>query len=185
MKHLFYLSIIYTLFSVAACSNMFHEHKHTIINAPAEIAERAYRFAELYAQSETAYAFGGQDALRAIQIDCSGLVIMCYKYALVDTKHSLLLPDMTADYMYRNAATMIDKSELKKGNVIFMGEAESQKITHIALFDRTENGNIYFIDSTQKDTNGDGINDIDGVTHRFYAENDARFKGFGMMRIRY
>ncbi len=66
-----------------------------------------------------------------------------------------------------------------------MGEAESDKITHIAVFEKTENGIIYFIDSTQKDTNGDGVNDINGVTRRNYSENDKRFKAFGIMRLKY
>ena len=92
---------------------------------------------------------------------------------------------MTANYMYTNASTHIDKAELKKGNLIFIGEADSDSVTHIALFDKFENGRIYFIDSTQKDTNGDGVNDIDGVTYRNYAEDDSRFKAFGRMRLKY
>ena len=37
----------------------------------------------------------------------------------------------------------------------------------------------------QEDTNGDGINDIDGVTYRNYSEDDSRFKAFGRMRVKY
>src|SRR5574344_1089311 len=82
----------------------------TEINTPAEIAERAFNFVELYEQSETVYVLGGQDPARsAIIIDCSGLIIMCYKYALVDTKYQLLENDMTANYMYQNASAIIDK----------------------------------------------------------------------------
>lgn len=110
---------------------------------------------------------------------------MSYKYALVDTKYQLLENDMTANYMYQNASTIIDKSNLRKGDLIFMGEADSNKITHIAVFEKSENGIIYFIDSTQKDTNGDGVDDINGVTRRNYSENDKRFKAFGIMRIKY
>ena len=64
-----------------------------------------------------------------------------------------------------------------------MGESDSSEVTHIALFEKLENGRIYFIDSTQKDTNGDGINDIDGVTYRNYSEDDSRFKAFGRMKV--
>ena len=92
---------------------------------------------------------------------------------------------MTASYMYTNASTHIDKADLKKGNLIFMGEADSNSVTHIALFEKIENGRIYFIDSTQKDTNGDGINAIDGVSYRDYPEDDSRFKAFGRMRVKY
>ena len=171
---------------LVSCDNGSKEERtYTEVDAPAEIAERAYSFAELYEQSDTEYHLGGQDPVRAIQIDCSGLIIMCYKYALVDTKYQLLISDMTANYIYQNASTHIDMSDVKKGNLIFMGEVESSEVTHIALFEKLENGRIYFIDSTQKDTNGDGINDIDGVTYRDYPENDSRFKGFGRMRVKY
>ena len=121
---------------MVSCDNGAKEERtYTEIDAPAEIAERAYRFAELYEQSDTEYELGGQDSLRAIKIDCSGLIIMCYKYALVDTKYQLLVSDMTANYMYQKASTHIDKADLKKGNLIFMGEVNSNSVTHIALFE--------------------------------------------------
>ena len=173
-------------FLIISCNNGTDDKiSFTEIDAPDEISERAYSFAELYEQSETEYHLGGQDPVRAIQIDCSGLIVMCYKYALVDTKYQLLVSDMTANYMYTNASTHIDKADLKKGNLIFMGETNSDSVTHIALFDKLENGRIYFIDSTQKDTNGDGVNDIDGVSYRDYTEDDSRFKAFGRMRLKY
>ena len=173
-------------FLIISCNNGTDDNtSFTEIDVPDEISERAYSFAELYEQSDTEYHLGGQDPVRAIQIDCSGLIIMCYKYALVDTKYQLLVSDMSANYMYKNASTHIDKADLKKGNLIFMGEASSNSVTHIALFEKIENGRIYFIDSTQKDTNGDGINDIDGVTYRDYSEDDSRFKAFGRMKVKY
>ena len=173
-------------FLIISCNNGTDDKtSFTEIDAPVEISERAYSFAELYEQSDTEYHLGGQDPVRAIQIDCSGLIIMCYKYALVDTKYQLLVTDMTANYMYTNASIHIDKADLKKGNLIFMGEANSNSVTHIALFEKIDNGKIYFIDSTQKDTNGDGINDIDGVSYRDYPEDDSRFKAFGRMRVKY
>ena len=178
---------------LVSCDNGSKEERsYTEIDAPAEIAERAYSFAELYEQSDTEYHLGGQDPVRAIQIDCSGLIIMCYKYALVDTKYQLLVSDMTANYMYINTSTHIDKADLRKGNLIFMGEVpkdgeeESEpKVTHIAIFEKLENGRIYFIDSTHKDSDGDGVFDINGVTYRSYPENDKRFKAFGRMRVKY
>ena len=180
-------------FLIISCNNGTDDKtSFTEIDAPDAISERAYSFAELYEQSDTEYHLGGQDPVRAIQIDCSGLIVMCYKYALVDTKYQLLVSDMTANYMYTNASTHIDKADLKKGNLIFMGptheddkDADENEISHIALFEKTENGRIYFIDSTKKDTDGDGINDIDGVTYRDYSEDDSRFKAFGRMRVKY
>ena len=185
MKIRRFLIVVLSLFLVSCNNGTDDKTSFTEIDAPDSISERAYSFAELYEQSDTEYHLGGQDPVRAIQIDCSGLIVMCYKYALVDTKYQLLVSDMTANYMYTNASTHIDKADLKKGNLIFMGEAGSNLVTHIALFEKIENGRIYFIDSTQKDTNGDGINDIDGVTYRDYPEDDSRFKAFGRMRVKY
>ena len=188
-------TLVITVFSIFlfSCHNGTDDKTSgTESDAPDEISERAYSFAELYAQSETEYRWGGQDPLRAIQIDCSGLIVMCYKYALVDTKYQLLLSDMSANYMYTNASSHIAKTELKKGNLIFMGptheddkDADENEISHIALFEKTENGRIYFIDSTKKDTDGDGVVDIDGVTYRNYPQNDKHFKAFGRMRVKY
>lgn len=87
----------------------------------------------MYKDSETEYKFGGQDPLRTIKIDCSGLVVMCYKYALVDTHYSLLFDDATAHDMYEKYSFQTDKP--RQGDLIFMGESNSDKITHIALFD--------------------------------------------------
>ena len=169
------------LFSCSQPQHSFGDYE--IVDAPDRICESAYQFAKLYEGAETEYAWGGQDPLRAIQMDCSGLVVMCYKYALVDTKYSLLASDMTAAYMHESAATPIEKKDLKRGNLIFMGEENSGRTTHIAIFDRIENGAIYFIDSTQKDTNNDVIDDINGVTTRYHPENDKIFKVFGRMKV--
>ena len=185
MKVRRYLVAFLSLLLISCNNGTDDKTSFTEIDAPNEISERAYSFAELYEQSATEYHLGGQDPVRAIHIDCSGLIVMCYKYALVDTKYQLLVSDMTANYMYTYASTHIHKADLKKGNLIFMGETNSDSVTHIALFDKLENGRIYFIDSTQKVTNGDGVNDIDGVTYRDYEEDDSRFKAFGRMRLKY
>lgn len=179
------LSCIIVMLFLTACSNGPETKEYTIMDAPSEIAERAFRFAELYGQSETAYKWGGQDPVRAAEIDCSGLVIMCYKYALVDTKYQLLQEDMNSNYMYQNACTIIPQEELKKGDLIFIGEPESSQVTHIALFERQEEGKIHFIDSTQKDLDGDGIHDVNGVSRREYREHDTRLKAFGIMKLKY
>ena len=95
------LKIVFIFFTVMlfACKNPQEDYSE--IDAPAEIAERAFKFAELYEEADTEYDLGGQDPARsAIKIDCSGLVVMSYKYAVVDTKYQLLESDMTAAYMY-------------------------------------------------------------------------------------
>ena len=45
-----------------------------IIDCPAEIAQSAFEYAVLYSKADTVYDWGGQDPLRAIKLDCSGLV---------------------------------------------------------------------------------------------------------------
>ena len=113
-------------------------------------------------------------------IDCSGLVVMCYKYALVDTQYSLLLDDMSAAYMYENASRLIPLEQARKGDLVFMGEPGSSNISHIALFDEKKDGMIFFIDSTEKEEEG-----INGVSRRSYPENDERVKAFGVMLLQY
>jgi cell wall-associated NlpC family hydrolase len=145
------------------------------VTAPGEIRERALYFAEQYAAADTEYVWGGNDPLRTVQVDCSGLVVMCYKYAVVHTNYDLLFWDSTVIDMYDNwsepTATPIP------GDLIFMGEAGTDEITHMSIFVEQTGGNIHFIDSTQKD-------DIDGVTKRFYPVGDPRFKAFGVMRLK-
>ena len=78
-----YLFFILTTILFFSCQ---HEtpYNFTEIDTPAEIAQRAFNFAELYEQSETVYVLGGQDPARsAIKIDCSGLIIMSYNTPLL------------------------------------------------------------------------------------------------------
>lgn len=182
MKCKFSFVLCAFIFSLFVSCNLDNDSDlKTVVDCPAEIAARAFRFAELYEDSDTVYEWGGQSPLRsAIAIDCSGLVIMCYKYAMVDTKYSLLLSDMSASYMYENAASIVPLEKMRKGDLIFMGETDSPKVTHIALFDCEKDGHVYFIDSTEKEENN-----INGVTRRFYKSNDDRFKAFGVMRVEY
>lgn len=179
MKKTIFTNVLLIIILFSSCTVFEDSNATTIIDCPAKIAERAFRFAELYKDSDTVYELGGQSPVRSvIAIDCSGLVVMCYKYAMVDTSYSLLLSDMSADYMYKNTASIVPLEKMRRGDLIFMGESDSSEVTHIALFDYIENGCVYFIDATEKE-------DMSGVTHRFYEIGDARFKAFGIMRIQY
>lgn len=151
--------------------------KFTIIDSPNEIAQRAYNFAKLYSEQETIYEWGGQDPLRsAIGIDCSGLVIMCYKYAMVDTVYQLLSSDMTAQNIYDYASKKVSVSNARKGDLIFIGSENSKKITHIGLFEKYENDKVYFIDSSE------GKN---GVHHSEYSVDNKKIKAYGVMKVKY
>lgn len=174
------LLCIFVAILLAACkapTDGAEEKEYTFVNCSKEIKTRAFRFAELYRDSDTEYELGGQSPVRAaIKIDCSGLVIMCYKYAIVDTKYSLIQPDMSAAYIFDNAAEITENPE--QGDLIFMGELGADAITHIALFDREENGEIYFIDSTDNET-------VNGVTERHYEKTNKKIKSFGVMKLKF
>ncbi|MBO5730683.1 MAG: C40 family peptidase [Treponema sp.] len=155
-----------------------------ILDCPESIVARVYEYALKYKDADTEYKWGGQDPLRAIQVDCSGLVIRCYQYALEGTGFSLLQPDMSSAYMYENAATLVPLEQLRPGDLIFMGEKNSANITHIAIFSRAEGNTIYFIDSTEKSAEGKAPS-VNGVTERSYSRNDKRFKSGGIMQLKH
>ena len=151
-------------------------YAENVIDCPEEIANRAFEFAELYRQADTVYEWGGQDALRAIKLDCSGLVIRCYQYALEGTKYSLLKDDMASSYMCDYASTHVLLEDLRHGDLLFMGDKGNGKtVNHIAIFDCIEKGRIYFIDCTKT---------VNKVSRRSYPINDTHFKYFGMMRVK-
>ena len=147
----------------------------SVIDCPEEIAAQAFEYAKKYAAADTEYGYGKQDPLRSIKIDCSGLVIMCYTYALEGTGYALIEPDMASAYMYENAATLTDNP--RHGDLIFMGDANSSKINHIAIFDRFEGDQVYFIDSTSQAK-------INGVSERHYARTNKKIKAYGIMKLK-
>ena len=53
-----------------------------------------------------------------------------------------------------------------------------EKPTHAAVYDRTENGEVFFIDSTHKDDPP-----INGVTRRSYPATDPKLKSWGRMLL--
>lgn len=170
---LFFLLISGGIFS---CTNESDENEIEI-PCPAEIKKLAFYYAEQYEKADTEYKWGGQDLLRTIKIDCSGLVINCYQYALQDSRkeYKLIQPDMSSAYMHSDASFPTDSPET--GDLIFMGEENSSSITHIALFEKFEGEEAYFIDSTKK-------SGIDGVSRRHYPKDDRRIKSYGIMKLR-
>jgi len=149
-------------------------------DAPEEIRARTLEFAHLYVAADTEYKWGGQDPLRVIRIDCSGLVVMCYKYALVDTGYEIPFDDAKAVVMHDYYSR--ETNEPLAGDLVFMGSADTAAISHVALFKEKKDGRIYFIDSTEKDAEGD-YPAVNGVSERNYPEDDLRFKSFGIMQI--
>ena len=149
----------------------------TTIDCPTEIISRAFKFAELYEKEDTVYEWGGEDPLRnTIGIDCSGLVIMCYKYAMVDTEYKLLNEDMTAQNIHDYASTKKSVSSVQKGDLVFIGPEGSKEITHIGFFQKYEDNIVYILDSSS---------DSNGVHYNTYSVDSKKIKGYGRMKVKY
>ena len=149
----------------------------TTIDCPTEIISRAFKFAELYEKEDTVYEWGGEDPLRnTIGIDCSGLVIMCYKYAMVDTEYKLLNEDMTAQNIHDYASTKKSVGTVQKGDLVFIGPEGSKEITHIGFFEKYEDNIVYILDSSS------GSN---GVHYNTYSVDSKKIKGYGRMKVKY
>lgn len=177
MKHfIFLLPFILSLFSCDTLTSGQEDSSYIVVTAPAQIKTFAFEFAKKYEESDTEYKWGGQSPLRAaLQLDCSGLVVMCYKYAIENTEYSLIEDDMSSSFMYENASEPTSSPE--QGDLIFMGEESSSKITHIAIFDKEENDYIYFIDSTENE-------EVNGVSERHYKKDNKKIKSFGVMKLK-
>ena len=178
-----FLFILFTILTLSSCSFEFItgirylSASYTTIDCPTEIVSRAFKFAELYEKEDTVYEWGGEDPLRnTIGIDCSGLVIMCYKYAMVDTSYKLINDDMTAQNIHDYASTKKSVSSAQKGDLVFIGTEGSKEITHIGFFEKYENNKVYFIDSSE------GKN---GVHYSEYQVDNKKIKGYGRMRVKY
>ncbi len=138
-----------------------------------EISKRALYFAGKYVQANTKYAWGGQDSLgkSIISMDCSGLIVRCYSYAVSEEdRYVLFFDDTTVLELYNSYTIKIENPV--PGDLIFMGEPDNNDTpTHISIYVETIGDNIYFIDATQKEEES-GNPAIDGVTKRFYHKDD-------------
>ena len=175
---------LFVMFFILCMFGCHHDKNIDIIQSiicPKEIANKALLFAYKYKNSNTEYEWGGQDELRAIKIDCSGLVVNCYKYALNESiEYKLPFYDASVKDIFNNYSFLTDTPN--PGDIIFMGEFNKNLPTHIAIYVKEENNNIYFIDSTKKEA-VDGQPAINGVTERFYDKGDKRFKHFAKMKL--
>ena len=135
------------------------------------IQYKALEYAKMYCDEDTVYVYGAQDPIRALRVDCSGMVINCYKYAIKNTKYKLLFDDTTAANMYSKYS--IHTTTPQPGDLIFMGDANSSAINHIGIFEKKVGSTIYFIDATEGK----------GVSQRNYAQNNSKIKGYGQMKF--
>jgi hypothetical protein len=174
-----FLAIFITIFAFLSCDNSMGEMPDRIIynkliECPAEIADKALYYANKYVYTDTEYEYGGQDLLRAIRIDCSGLIVNCYKYAIAETGFVLPFNDAAVIDFFKTWT--VKTAEPRPGDVIFMGDTDIP--THISIFSKIENECIYFVDATYKLEDN-----IDGVSERNYHMADNRFLSFGRLLI--
>ena len=141
-----------------------------------ELGGRVVEEALVYTGIPTYYATGGQDMARGIKrIDCSGLVINCYKNALKGTDYTLPFNDTTAYNLFAQYSTPTDNPE--PGDLIFM--SYDSYVDHVGIFTEIRGNEIYFIDATLNQYNKSG----QSVNVRHYPIGDYRVSGFGKMTI--
>ena len=122
---------------------------------PTEIGSKVVSYAYKYVNANTKYVCGGRYPLHTgvINIDCSGLVVQCYRYAIADNiKYDLLFCDANIQDMFKYYSVFTDT--LSAGDIIFMSEEDNNDMpTHIGIYIKTIDNNIYnniyFIDATQ------------------------------------
>jgi hypothetical protein len=153
---------------------------YSVAECPGNIREKVVYFAQEYVQRDTCYKWGGRDSLEKegmLGIDCSGLIVRVFQYAVKDTKYGLLFNDTNVSSLYTYFTVPIDVPT--PGDFIFMGSEPNNPPSHMSIFVRMDDENIYFIDSTQKEEDN-----IDGVTLRFYEKNDPRFFFFARLLVK-
>ena len=144
--------------------------------ASKSIGDKVYKYAQEYTTKDTLYVKGGQGKSKSIQIDCSGLVINCYKEALKGSNYSLPFNDTSAYYLYSKYSEPTSKPE--RGDLIFMNYGWGD-VDHVGIFDEIKDGKVYFIDATLNNTNKNG----QSVNRRSYPVNDYRVVSYGKMKL--
>ncbi len=166
-KFLFLFSFYPILFSC----NL--QNSSQIVEVSEYVREKAYSYAEKYIGMN--YEWGGQDLLSR-GIDCSGLVINCYAYALENTDYSLLFTDTTAKNLFEVYTFCIYNP--KRGDLIFMGKENSNEVSHVGLVNKVLENNVSFIDSTISENPP-----INGVSQREYLLSNKKIKSFGRLWV--
>jgi hypothetical protein len=173
--------VVSTIFYALFLCLIFFSCKNDVVTSglfvecPVDIAGSALLYASEYSKADTEYAWGGQDMLRSVKVDCSGLIVNCYKYAVENTQYYLPFDDAAVINFYQDWTVETDFP--RPGDLIFMGDDKNMP-SHMAIFCKRENGTIYFIDSTLKPEE-----EIDGVSQRSYVESDPRFLSFGIVLL--
>jgi hypothetical protein len=165
---------------LCSCASNNSSVLYSVTECPEHIRERAVFFAQKYVQRDTCFEWGGNDFLEKdgiLELDCSGLIVRSYQYAVQDTKYALLFEDTNVSSLYTYFTIPVDSPT--PGDLIFMGTEPNNPPTHMSIFLDANEDNIYFIDSTLKEDDN-----VDGVTLRFYKKDDPKFLFFARLLVR-
>ena len=165
--------ILIVILSASCTLGIYNGSVPVKAEAPTEVRDAAYSEAEYYIGMS--YEYGGQD-FPVKGIDCSGLIVNVYYTAVKDTDYKLLFTDSNVHDLFTKYTDKILNPA--HGDLIFMGEEDSDNITHVAILDRVENGTAYFIDSTYN-----AQYDLDGVNYRSYLTSNSKIKSYGRMLL--
>jgi len=169
----------------SSCATSGPTVKYTVIDCPKSIREKAVVFAETYLDRETVYALGGRDYLEkegVLEVDCSGFIVRVFQYAVKDTKYSLLFNDANVSALFANFTTPV--KEPTPGDFIFMGDPKAPFPTHMSIYLRMDEEDIYFMDATEKDAEGE-YPAVSGVSVRHYPKDDIRFLSYARLLVKY
>ena len=173
-----YIDYIYTTTGSSSSSSPSYEPNNTPkptvtpdYDSIDYIRSKALEYAKWYCKVDTQYAWGGKDKIKALKVDCSGMVINCYEYAVENTKYKLPFNDTTAANLHSTFSIHTDTPQ--PGDMIFLGETNSSKISHIGIFVKKSGSTIYFIDAT----------DGKGVSQRSYDKSNSKIKGYGQIKL--
>ena len=174
-----YIDYIYVATSSSSSSNPSQEpennSKPTVTpdsDSIEQIQSRALEYAKRYCNEDTKYVYGAQDPIpRVLKVDCSGMVINCYKYGIKGTNYKLLFDDTTSSDLHSKFTN--HTTNPKPGDLIFMGDKNSSTINHVGIFVKFDNEYVHFIDATE------GI----GVSKRKYEKSNKKIKGYGEMKF--
>jgi hypothetical protein len=173
-------SLFFIIVLVAcSCATSNNDVLYSVSECPSNIREKVVFYAKEYAKKNTLFELGARDLLEKegiLEVDCSGLIVRVFQYAVKDTKYSLLFEDTNVSSFY--SYFTIPVVSPTPGDLIFMG-TNTKYPTHMSIFIKMDNENIYFIDSTYKEDEG-----IDGVTLRYYKKDDPKFLQFARLLLR-
>ena len=162
---------------ICSCATNNNGILYSVVECPKSIREKVVYYAQEYVKRDTYFSMGGRDLLEQegdLALDCSGIIVRAYQYAVKDSMYDLLFEDTNVSSFYYYFTNKIDMPE--PGDLIFMGYNYP---THMSIFFDMDDEYIYFIDATLKEDDG-----FDGVNLRFYKKDDNRFLTFGRLLVK-